>query len=440
MEKKRNWLILTHCCNLDGRAASQHIDDRLPYLKREGITPLMLTGPTGPPLADTLHVQVYSPAPSGLRSELGYQLRTATVGRPWFRLFGSLLRLLVLPFYLIEKIFIDVEGQWSWFLTAAVRGCSLCARHDPEIIYSTGGPFSAHIAAAIIAARGRKPWIAELQDPLVHGDWQRSRRALRVYAWVERFVCRRADGVIFVTDEARRRATDRNGLGDRGWVVHPGADPGLVPPVPYRKGTHCRFAHFGSLAGSRNVTVFLDALERFFKEEPDRIGLVRLDLFGSGDRGVRERIQAFPYPDCATDHGRLTRKEAHAAMRQSDVLLLIQNKSDFSSETIPSKTYEYLQMGRPILGLVHKNPELEGVLCSQGHIPVDASDPGAVLRGIRQSADRWRESGFEGSTLPPSPYTVAAAVGRLIEVAGEIMRRRTDGIVPTRSEDRSRIS
>ena len=53
VEKKRNWLILTHCCNLDGRAASQHIDDRLPYLKREGITPLMLTGPTGPPLADT---------------------------------------------------------------------------------------------------------------------------------------------------------------------------------------------------------------------------------------------------------------------------------------------------------------------------------------------------------------------------------------------------
>jgi len=265
MEKGRNWLVITHPCNLDGRAASQHIDDRLPYLKREGITPLVLSGPTGPPLPDTLHVQVYSPAPSGLRFELGYKLRTDAKGRPLFRLFGIVLRFLVLPFYLVEKILINVESQWSWFLSAGVRGYFLCGKHDPEIVYSTGGPWSAHLAAAVIAARCGKPWIAELQDPLVHGDWQRSGRALRIHAWVERLICKRADAVVFVTDGARHGASERTGLGNRGWVIYPGAVPVSASPVEYRKGSACRFAHFGTLTGSRNVDVFLAALERLFR-------------------------------------------------------------------------------------------------------------------------------------------------------------------------------
>lgn len=416
MNPGRNWLILTHCANLDGRAASQHIDDRLPYLKRKGITPIVLSGPTGPPLPGTVHVRVYSIAPSGLRFEIGQNLKDRATHGPWFLVIGTVLRLLVLPFYLVEKIFLDVESQWSWFVSAAARGYFLCKRYDPEIIYSTGGPFSAHIAAGILSALHRKPWIAELQDPLVHRDWQRSRRALRTYAWVERFICKRADAVVFVTDGARRLADERNGLGDRGWVVYPGADPGLVLPVSHTKGAYCRFAHFGSLAGSRNLTVFLDALERLFREEPDLAGIIRLDLYGSCDRGVRERIRAFPRPDCITDRGRLRRKEAHMAMRQSNVLLLIQNTSDFSFETIPSKTYEYLQMGRPILGLVHKNPELDGMLRSQGHVPVDATDPAAVMGGIRRSVERWREEGAApaGGT---STYTIASAVDRLVAIA-----------------------
>ncbi|HBO68792.1 MAG TPA: hypothetical protein DD658_00980 [Deltaproteobacteria bacterium] len=415
MEKGRNWLIITHACNLDGRAASQHIDDRLPYLKKEGITPLILSGPTGPPLTETFHVQTYSPAPSGLRFELGYKLRTEAEGRPLFRLFGTVLRFLALPFYLVEKIFLDVESQWSWFLSAGVRGYFLCKKYDPEIIYSTGGPFSAHIAAAMIAAKCGKTWIAELQDPLVHGDWQRSGRALRIHARVERLICKRADAVVFVTDGARRGASERTGLGNRGWAIHPGAVPVSVSPGEYHQGSSCRFAHYGSLAGSRNVDVFLAALERLFRERPDLSGSVRLDLYGSCDRHSLSRIEAFPFPDVVTVHGRLSRSESLSAMRKSDVLLLVQNTSDFSTETIPSKTYEYLQSGRPILGLVYRNPELAGMLKGLGHTVAEAADVGSVRGAVSEIHLRWEAGRLE--TRAGSPYTIASAVERLVAVA-----------------------
>ena len=59
-------------------------------------------------------------------------------------------------------------------------------------------------------------------------------------------------------------------------------------------------------------------------------------------------------------------------------MLLIQNTTYFSTETIPSKVYEYLLSGRPILGLVHDNRELTAMLADRGHRVARADDPRPV--------------------------------------------------------------
>jgi hypothetical protein len=150
---------------------------------------------------------------------------------------------------------------------------------------------------------------------------------------------------------------------------------------------------------------------------------MRFDFYGNCDANSKRLLRAFPREGVVTFHGRVSRSASLAAMRDADVLVLIQNVADYSAETIPSKVYEYLVAGRPILGLVHKNPELSGMLQAQGHIAVDAASPDAVREGISDCLTRWRDSGCEGPALPPPPYTVAAAVGRLVEVAGEVARR-----------------
>ena len=82
-------------------------------------------------------------------------------------------------------------------------------------------------------------------------------------------------------------------------------------------------------------------------------------------------------------------------MRKSDVLLLVQNTSDFSTETIPSKTYEYLQSGRPILGLVYRNPELAGMLKGLGHTVAEAADAGSVRGAVSEIHLRWEAGRLE---------------------------------------------
>ena len=103
-----------------------------------------------------------------------------------------------------------------------------------------------------------------------------------------------------------------------------------------------------------------------------------------------------------------------ATMRDADVLVLIQNVDDFSAETIPSKVYEYLAAGRPILGLVHRNAELAGMLKGLGHTVAEAADAGSVRGAVSEIHRRW-EAGTLG-TRAGSPYTIASAVEQLVAV------------------------
>ncbi len=410
----RRWLIVSYFSRIDGMACAQHIDDRIPSLQARGVEPLMLTGICGQRWPGMTHVTAPSVAPSGVRFELRHLRKKGRIGSVW----AGLLSLLVLPFYLLEKLLMDLDSQWSWFPLAITRGVRLCRQYKPEVIYSTGGPPSAHLAAAIIARRCQVPWYAEFQDPLVHEDWLRSRRAYRAYAWLERLVCARADGVVFLTDGARKNADARTALGRRGHVVYPGADPGAMPAVDHVRRAHCHFAHFGSLGGSRNLCAFLEGLRLALQEHPELSSVLRLDLYGSCDAVSRRLIQAFGHPDMFQDFGRVLRRDSLVAMKQCDVLLLIQNTELFSTETIPSKTYEYLHAGRPVLALVHHNPELAQMLLEQGHRVVAADDPVEIRAAILECHQAWAA---QGMNRPPSasPYTVDAAVDRLMHLSSQ---------------------
>jgi hypothetical protein len=321
----------------------------------------------------------------------------------------------LLPFYLLEKLLVDLDSQWSWFPLAAHRGYALCREARPELIYSTGGAASAHIAAGMIARRTGIPWVAEFQDPLLHGDWSRGKMAHKAFALAERYVCARASRVVFLTEEAKRRAAARTSLGDRGRCIYPGAEPPPDLPPPRHKGVLLRFAHLGSFGGSRNPAVLLEAARLLLGERPELAGTVRFDFYGNCDANSKRMLREFPREGVVTFHGRVSRSASLTAMRDADVLVLIQNVADYSAETIPSKVYEYLAAGRPILGLVHRNAELAGMLTGLGHTVAEAADARSVRGAVSEIHRSWEAGALE--TPPGSPYTIGSAVDRLIAIA-----------------------
>jgi len=420
---RRYWLILSYRANIDGSACAQHIDDRLPYLAARGITPVLLTGPVGGRFQKWPHYRGLSIAPSGIRFELRHALRKRLAKRWQFKLVETLLLLPVFPFYLLEKVLINLESEWSWFFVAAVRGYLLCGRHRPEVIYSTGGTAAAHVAAGMISRWTGLPWLAETQDPLVHDqDWRRGKRVLALYRRLEQWICRHADVFIFLARAAKENMAARVGSGGCGAVIYPGADPAMFQSGLYAQGKHCHFAHLGTLNGTRNLIAFLRALRLLLDNGRLAGDIVRVDVYGSLDGGSRKTIEELGLADLVTIHGMLARKDALLAMQRADCLLLIQNTIFFSSETIPSKVYEYLLSGRPILGLVHQNHELREMLRQAGHFPVPADAVAEIAEAVAEIVGR-----FSAGTLAAWPRTATWTVERAVEELVALAEAAMDG-------------
>ncbi len=412
--KGRCWLILSYRANIPGSACSQHIDDRLPHLQKQGIEPILLTGPVGQKSTFWRHYRSLSIAPSGIRFELRHFLRRHLQKRWQFKIVETLLLLPVLPFYLLEKIIVNLESEWSWGLLASLRGLLLCRRLQPEMLYSTGGSASAHIAALLIKNWTGIGWIAETQDPLVHDqDWRRSRLVLLLYKNLEQLICKQADLFVFLVQAAKEHCQQRTGS-CRAVTIYPGAEPSWFSQVQYVKSDRCRFAHCGSLAGTRNLAVFFQALEQVVSRRPELRRLVRVEVYGSFDSLSEREMKRLRLHDLVLLHGSIKRQEALTAMQQADCLLLIQNTIYFSCETIPSKVYEYLLTGRLILGLLHHNQELETMLTKNGHCVVPADDVQATAAAIEALLDDWKTEQQDKRTVVTETWTVAKAVDRLL--------------------------
>ncbi|AKF25268.1 hypothetical protein YH65_07595 [Sulfurovum lithotrophicum] len=415
-----SWLILSHAAAKPGSAVSNHIDDRLPYLKAHGIQPIMLSCSTSGQYNDVPHYRTSEALlPSSLRSRVRNYLKSR-IATKWIRqTFQGFALIPILPFYALEKLLLDIDAGWSWTFSVGKKGIALCEEYQPSCIYSTGGSISAHLAAMKIARHAGIPWIAEFQDPLVHDVWPYSRRSLWQYKFIERLICHRAQAVVFLTKAAMEAAQRRTDLGNQGHYIYAGTSPKTLSISPYHKGATMNFSHFGSMGGKRHFGYLFSGLDIVLKENPEWAKFICIHQYGSIDKSAKKIINDSIWKDNVTYHGLVKREIALKHMAETDCLLLIQNPEFWAQETIPAKTFEYLRMGRPILGFLYRNQELFEMLDKPQNSLAQVDDPQAIAKAIKKQIVRWlSDEPFNAHTY--TEWTTKDAVDQLVKIAKEI--------------------
>ncbi|HSM98610.1 MAG TPA: hypothetical protein VLS47_06300 [Gallionella sp.] len=422
-DNRQVWLVLSHGFNMDGRAASQTITDKIPHLLALGIEPIVVSAITGAKDKVVEHHQVLPAGPVGLRFDLRHYLKQRISSRVLYRIVMTAISLVLLPFILIEKLFIRIETHWSWAITAYFTGTRIIRKRNPVLVYSTGGAYAAHLAGYWLKRRFGLPWIAEIHDPMIFPGITKNRMRLRFSAWLEGKICRHADVAWWFTEEALTRARARHPeLGERGHCLIPGSNPPEFIRAPYRYGQHLVIGHFGSLAETRNLEIFLQGLRRVLEKNPQWAEHIRLHLYGGGVDPVSARaIKDFPQPSVIEQFGRLEadpetgesgRDRVLKRMNAADCLLLLHGTVPFCEEYIPSKMYEYLWAQRPILALVWRNPQMERMLRELGHWAVAADSADEVARALEELHARWLQNNLPDSNSI-SPYTTFNAVQKI---------------------------
>lgn len=430
---RQRWLVISHAFNMDGRAASQTITDKLPHLRRAGIEVVVLSGVSGRHDADVEHHQLWPLGPAGFRFELRHVLRRRWGSGSRYRLLMTLASIFLLPWMLVEKLLRPVESSWSWWLSAYLKGRALARQKPFDLIYSTGGAFAAHLAARSLKQATGTPWLAEVHDPMVvPGEVPVSPRQ-KMQAEVERLICTHADIAIWFTEQALASARQRHPqLAERGKMMLPGIDKPFQVLPPYQPGQKFVVGHFGSLSPTRHLGPIVAALEKLSERRPDLVDATELHLYGGPlDRISSELLSGSSVRHCMRHFGRIEadiqtglsgREQILHRMRSVDVLLLLHGADVICSEYIPSKLYEYLWMQRPILAVVHRNPQMAALIRGQGHVAVFSDESaagssavsGELAAALEQLFDRWRTGGLADNGLA-SPFTTEAAVGQLLD-------------------------
>ena len=418
----RRWLILSHAFNVDGRAESVTITDKMPHLMAAGVKPVVLSSVMGTRDTRFPHQQLLPWGPAGLRFDLRHLLARRWERGLMYRVLTLFVSIVLAPFIAIERLVGGLRSQWSWALPAAARGVALIRRGEVDLVYSTGGVFSAHLAGLWLKRRTGCRWIAEVHDPLVFPGSPLKSRYERFLARLEGHLCREANLVWWFTDGALAAARARHPeLGTRGIVVLPGAEPPVVHTA-YERGARCVLGHFGSLSPTRSFAATLRALASLLARRPELREVLRLEVYGSAlDPVAAQLMGSLALGDVVTPFGRLEldpatglsgRARVMQRMQQVDVLVMLHGDTAECPQYIPSKLYEYFWARRPVLALTHRNPQLDALVRAHGGWIAPSTDAPAVEAALEAVVERWRAGPMPDVAVPP--VTVADAVARIM--------------------------
>jgi hypothetical protein len=299
--------------------------------------------------------RAYSTAGSG---SAGRRLQDGTVKAVPTGSFGARLRR-----WVHEWVYVP-DAQVGWIPFAALATARAAAGQD-SVILSTSVPYSAHLAAALVAMLCRIPWIAEFRDPWTSADeayLPRSSRRRKIDRMLERFILTRSDHIIVTS------ATTRTHLLN----AHPGLDPdhvsvvmnGFVPetggsrPAPQDP---CCFVLTGTVFEGERPDVLLSAFARLNERAP---GSFRFRVFGPPEPWTPPSMPAPPWLEL---RGVVTPAAARQAVLSSTATVLLQHHPA-RLQILSGKAFEYIGARRPIIAVVPTETEMAEVLRSHADV------------------------------------------------------------------------
>jgi hypothetical protein len=464
LTQQKRWLILSHAFNMDGRAASQTITDKIPYFLEAGIELTVFSSITG--IKDTrfLHYQFLAWGPAAFRFDFRHWFANQFGRGLLYKFVTTCVSILLAPFIAIEKTLLGFSSQWSWAMPAYLHGRTLIQNKKVDLVYSTAGAWSAQLAALWLKKSTNVFWMAEIHDPLVIrnspddlGFATPCNRDARCRKWLETQICKHADVAWWFTDGAVHYAKLRNpNLNEpgnaKGVMVIPGAEPpgtaGEVNPVakqaeprkekrqeqkrleerakemrPHHYGTHLVISHFGSLAKNRSISTILNRLLTLFKNHPEARSAIQVHVYGAKvDSLTAEAISQHGFADLVIEHGRIEkdpvtgksgRERIAERMQAADLLLLLHGDDAWCAEYIPSKMYEYFWMGRPIWAITHRNPQMNALLAERNAYISAADDAASIDQALEKIWIDWQQKNL--MPLVRKPIGVDQAAQRILQ-------------------------
>ncbi|WP_157743066.1 glycosyltransferase [Micromonospora coriariae] len=323
-----------------------------------------------------------SGAPHSATGRPGSRIRLAAVRRAANRRLWRLGMEMLVP-----------DPQLNWIRPAIREYLRVRGDWRPDVIVTSGPPFSGFVVAAKLARRLGVPWVADYRDLWSIGNeyWARSRLRLAVDRWIERRLLRSVAACVTVSEPMAE--TLRTTFGCATYTIMNGIDRRPLPPptttAPViseeraavgESAPMLTLAHTGYIyPGKREPGPLLDAIALLGSDAAH----VHVVFAGEENGVVRAGVERAGVQDSVTLLGHVSAEKSWRIQAEADVLVLLMWNDPRDAGTMSGKMFDYLQARRPIL-LLGYEAGLAAKLVRERRAGVVHNDKHAIAAQLRE--------------------------------------------------------
>lgn len=321
----------------------------------------------------------------------------------------------------------------SLLVSALIQGSWKLRGYQADVVWGISPPLFTPLAGALVARARRVPFVLDVQDlwpeEAVAVGALRNPLAIRIAAGVARFLYRNSTRVVVISEGFAHVVSSQGGATDAlhvlpNWVREETFGAPAPAPLP---GAGFRVVFAGTMGMAQGLGTILEAAER--------LGDRDVSFVFVGEGVEKKRLQ-----DEVRQRGlqnihfvaAVAQEELPAVLAAADALLVHLRPEKVFETVIPSKTYEYLASGRPVLmGVSGDAARL--IEAAEAGITFPSGDAGALVEAVEdllaldeENRQKMGERGRRYARENSSAGALTARYERILrEVAGEGFAPRT---------------
>lgn len=301
----------------------------------------------------------------------------------------ALRRFLVLP-----------DDQIGWIPFAYFSAANIIRKYKVKAIYSTSAPLSCHLIAYFIKRKKNIPWIADFRDEWFENPNLNHPTSVHrmLHYKLEGLVVNNCDKVIAPAARFCRLLAKHCPDSNKFSTIPMGFDPKdftqqITLGDHSGEGRKFVLAFSGLFYGSFRPNIFLNAISELIEEGKVSPKKIKVQFVGAN---TPNDIDFKDVHGLCEFTGFISHKEALEYLRKANALLLLLSK-ERGKDVIPSKTFEYMASGKPILALVPSSGEVAKIIQKTNTgLVVNFEDVDSIKKAYLQLYKQWetRQNNF----------------------------------------------
>lgn len=289
---------------------------------------------------------------------------------------------------------VPLDRYIGWLPFAYLQARKVIASQRIDAIYTLSSPHTVFLVGYLLKRTIGLPWIAYFVDEWTQNPFYAPPLSCqrRVDAWLERQVLNMADHILIAwPGMVSLLPSDINQKSTAITYSFDAAE--FKIPTTAIEDTRSKFCivYTGSFYASQQPTYFLSAIEELIKEGQLPAGRIKLVFVGRVRSAGFAGFENGPVGSIMERVGFISHVNAIDYVKRASALLLIVSKRR-GNANIPSKTFEYLASGKPILALVpHDGAAAELIKTTRTGVVVDPEDIKAIKEAVVDLYRKWSQ-------------------------------------------------